>query len=88
MAERDPSRTVSVDVDTNRRLERLASQIGVTKAEAIRRALEAYDENMQRLERNPDAPEWLKKFWQDHPLPLPTGLKADKAFFDELSGDL
>jgi antitoxin VapB len=88
MAERDPSRTVSVDTDTIERLERLAGQIGETKAETIRRALEAYEVNMQRLDRNPNAPEWLKAFWKDHPLPLPTGLKADKAFFDELSGDL
>jgi antitoxin VapB len=88
MAERDPSQIVSVDTDTIERLERLASQIGETKAETIRRALEAFDMNMQRLERNPAAPEWLKAFWKDHPLPLPTGLQADKAFFDELSGDL
>jgi antitoxin VapB len=32
--------------------------------------------------------ERLEAFWREHPLPPPTGEKADKAFFDELSGDL
>jgi len=40
-----------------------------------------------RILRNPDAPQWIVKFWRDHPLPPPTGLKADKAFFDWLSGE-
>jgi len=30
----------------------------------------------------------LEKLWAKHPLPPPTGEVADKAFFDELSGDL
>ena len=30
----------------------------------------------------------LEKFWAEHPVPPPTGLPADKAFFDELSGDI
>jgi antitoxin VapB len=32
--------------------------------------------------------ERLEAFWRDNPLPPATGHKADKAFFDELSGDL
>ena len=67
---------------------RLAERLGVSEEDAIATALAAYEENLDRFERNPNAPEWLKKFWRENPLPPPTGLKADKAFFDDLSGDL
>lgn len=35
----------------------------------------------------PSLEERLKSFHQRHPLPTPTGLPADKAFFDEMSGE-
>ncbi|WP_241763201.1 hypothetical protein [Acidiphilium sp. PM] len=31
--------------------------------------------------------ERLREWHQHHPMPPPTGLKADKAFFDDLSGE-
>lgn len=67
---------------------RLAERLGTSEEEAIAKALAAFEANLDRYERNPDASEKLKKFWREHPLPPPTGLKADKAFFDDLSGDL
>jgi antitoxin VapB len=66
---------------------RLAARMGTSKTEAVLRAVRAYEANLSRELDNPDAPEWLKQFWLDHPLPPPTGLKADKAFFDWLSGE-
>lgn len=66
----------------------LARRLGTSEEEAIRQALAAYRANLDRFERNPDVSEKLKTFWRDHPLPPPTGLKADKAFFDDLSGDV
>ncbi len=32
--------------------------------------------------------ERIAKLWRDNPLPSATGKQADKAFFDELSGNL
>ena len=32
-------------------------------------------------------PEWLRRFWIDHPLPLPSGLTADKRFHDSLNDE-
>jgi antitoxin VapB len=31
--------------------------------------------------------ERLRRFWEENPMPPPTGLQADKVFFDELSGE-
>ena len=70
------------------RVAKLAQRLGLSKTATVDRAVDELVANLDRFERNPDAPEWLQKFWREHPLPLPTGLKADKAFFDELSGDL
>lgn len=72
---------------TSRAVERLAKSLGLTKADTVLRAVESLEANIARDSRNPDAPDWLKQFWRDHPLPPPTGKKADKAFFDELSGE-
>lgn len=35
----------------------------------------------------PPLGEWLTKYRKKHPLPPPTGLKADKTFYDWLSGE-
>ncbi|GAA0302660.1 hypothetical protein GCM10009087_10530 [Sphingomonas oligophenolica] len=66
-------------------VDRLAKRRGITKTEAVRLAVQA---DLERLGTEPPVPEWLADFWRRYPIPEPTGLKADKAFFDELSGDL
>jgi antitoxin VapB len=76
--------------DTAALVEQLAIRMGTTKTEAVRIAV------AEKLARDQPAPppvkrsvkETLEEFWRTHPLPPETGLKADKAFFDELSGDL
>ncbi len=75
------------DSKASQAVERAAKAFGLTKAETVLRAVEAMEANAQRHQRNADAPEWLQQFWRDNPLPAPTGLKADKAFFDWLSGE-
>jgi antitoxin VapB len=61
----------------------LAQKRGVSKTDAVRLAVAA------ELERGtPSLMERLEAFWAAHPLGPPTGEPADKAFFDELSGDL
>jgi antitoxin VapB len=66
-------------------VDELAAARGLTKQDAVRHAVQA---ELDRLKQNLPAQEWLEAFWRAHPLPPPTGLPADKAFFDELSGDL
>jgi antitoxin VapB len=66
-------------------VDQLAKARGLTKQDAVRQAVQA---ELDRLKRSVPAQEWLEDFWRAHPLPPPTGLLADKAFFDELSGDL
>jgi antitoxin VapB len=73
------------DEATVRLAARLADERGTSMAEIVALALESY---MDRHSASSPAPDWLRKFWREHPLPLPTGLKADKRFFDALSGDL
>ncbi len=63
----------------------LAKRRGTTKQDAVKLAVQA------ALEREPPQMtiiEKLHKLWAEHPMPPPTGEVADKAFFDELSGDL
>ncbi|MGN6271377.1 MAG: type II toxin-antitoxin system VapB family antitoxin [Sphingomonas sp.] len=88
MAEFDPNKKLEVDAETGELVERLAQQLGISEAEAVRDAVLHREAELARENRVLTAREKLEKFWREHPLPPPTGLKADKAFFDELSGDL
>ena len=66
-------------------VEKLAKQRGVTKQDAVRQAVQA---ELDRIKEAVPLRDRLEAFWRKHPLPPPTGEKADKAFFDELSGEL
>jgi antitoxin VapB len=62
----------------------LARRRGVTKQAAVRAAVEA------ELRRNVEIAPLRERFAvlrKAAPLPPPTGLVADKAFFDDLSGE-
>lgn len=63
----------------------LAKRRRLTKQDAVKLAVVAElardDAKMPLLER-------LEQLWRDNPLPPATGLAADKAFFDELSGEM
>lgn len=72
------------DDSTAALVDKLAKRRGITKQDAVKQAVQAAlagDEEAVPLRAR------LQKFWDDHPLPPPTGLKADKAFFDDLSGE-
>jgi antitoxin VapB len=66
-------------------VEQLAKQRGVTKQDAVRHAVQAA---LDQLTQAVPLRDRLHAFWAEHPLPPPTGEKADKAFFDDLSGGL
>ncbi|RDE06913.1 hypothetical protein [Sphingomonas aracearum] len=87
MAESDPSRPLQVDAETSGIVARLARRLGVTEVEAVRFGLREFEEGLNRTKRNPAAPEWLVRYWRDHPLPPSTGLVADKAFYDSLNDE-
>jgi antitoxin VapB len=62
----------------------LAKKRGVTKQDAVRLAVEA---ELERIAEEVPLRERIARWRAEHPLPPPTGMAADKAFFDELSGD-
>lgn len=77
------------DNETNELAEQLAGRRGLTKTAAVKLALrnELEREPAGRPPRKRPARDIVEQFWRERPLPPLTGLKADKAFFDDLSGD-
>lgn len=65
----------------------LAARLKVTKTELVRDCLKRRKAELGEEKEKPDFVEWMKRYRRDHPLPPATGLKADKAFFDWLSGE-
>ncbi len=62
----------------------LAKQRGLSKQAAVRLAVEA---ELLRSKSTTPLRERFAQLRAEHPLPLATGKPADKAFFDDLSGD-
>ncbi|UIJ45875.1 type II toxin-antitoxin system VapB family antitoxin [Sphingomonas cannabina] len=75
------------DGETAELASRIARRLGTTKTEAVRRALLKVEAELGPQAAKQSTVEWLREYRRDHPLPPPTGLKADKAFFDELWGE-
>lgn len=88
MAEVDPLKTIEVDAATAALAAQLAAALKIPVSEAVRVALEAKLETALSGPKRAPARDILAAFRAAHPRPAPTGLKADKAFFDDLSGDL
>jgi antitoxin VapB len=72
------------DETTTRLVNELARRRGRSKQRAVLLAVEA---ELAREERTVPLRERLIRLWEANPLPPPTGHEADKAFFDELSGE-
>lgn len=62
----------------------LAKKRGVSKQDAVRLAVQA---ELERIAQAVPLRERIAAWRKDHPMPPPTGKKADKAFFDDLSGE-
>lgn len=72
------------DDSTAALVDKLAKRRGITKQDAVKQAVQAaLDGDAEAVPMRAR----LQKFWDEHPMPPPTGLKADKAFFDDLSGE-
>lgn len=72
------------DENVVRQIARLADERGTPMHEIVALAVADYD---RRHAKGSPAPEWLQRYWREHPLPLPTGLKADKRFYDSLNDE-
>ena len=62
----------------------LAARLGITKTQVVREALQRRKAELGEAAPKLDFVQWIERYRREHPLPPPTGLKADKAFFDEL----
>ncbi len=75
------------DAATAEHAARLAAKLGVSKTDVVRRGLVALETQLSPDERRRAFRDRIAKWREANPLPPPTGLKADKAFFDWLSGE-
>ena len=75
------------DNETAALVARVAKRSGMTKTALVRELTAAREAELDRGDRRLSSRERLQRFWREHPLPPPTGLKADKAFYDDLSGN-
>lgn len=76
------------DQEANALAEELAQRRGVTKTAAVKLALRhelASDATEQPIDR--PLLDIMEEFWKEHPLGTPTGLEADKAFYDSLNDE-
>jgi antitoxin VapB len=62
----------------------LARRRKISKQEAVRVAVAA---ELKREDEKLSLRERVERLWRENPLPPKTGEVADKAFFDELSGE-
>ena len=78
------------DSHTAALVEELADAMGTTKTEAVRVAVQGklVETRAARSTARRPTLEIINEFRRKHPLPPPTGLNADKAWSDELSGNL
>ncbi|MES2097600.1 MAG: type II toxin-antitoxin system VapB family antitoxin [Pseudomonadota bacterium] len=72
------------DKEANDLAEKLANDRGLTKTAAVKLALA----NELRRSDKRTARERMEDFWKRHPLPPRLGPAPDKAFWDDLSGDV
>ena len=76
------------DTQTADLVVRLARRSGMSEDALIREMALAREAELDRVRPRRPARAIIEQFWREHPMPPSTGLKADKAFFDDLSGDL
>jgi antitoxin VapB len=62
----------------------LAKERGISKQDAVRLAVKA---ELDRAAKAIPLRQRIAAWRKEHPMPRPTGRKADKQFFDRLSGD-
>lgn len=74
------------DPEANELAEQLAQAHGLTKTAAVKLALR--HELDRATSANKPLRDRMRDFWREYPLPAQLAPIPDKAFYDELSGDL
>ena len=72
------------DGEANALAAELAERRGISKTAAVKLAIRHELERDEPVAKPLTAREKLERFWREHPLGEPTGLVADKAFYDSL----
>lgn len=75
------------DEETAALVSRVAERSGMTKTALVKELAAAREAELDRATPALSVREKLEEFWLENPLGNPTGLKADKAFFDEMWGE-
>ncbi len=76
------------DAETAALASELALLLKTTKTDVVRSALREKRASFKPATKPEQSTvEWLREYRAKHPLPQPSGLKADKAFFDEMWGE-
>lgn len=76
------------DSETAALVTNAARRTGKTKTAVVREAVQAFARQLPAdADPRGDIVEWFKEFRRLNPLGPPTGLKADKAFYDSLEED-
>lgn len=75
------------DRDTAAAAARVAAKLGVTKTEAVRRALRQLETGQPPSHSAGSTIEWLRAYRAERPLPDRGAAAADKAFYDSLSDE-
>ncbi|WP_312489323.1 type II toxin-antitoxin system VapB family antitoxin [Sphingomonas sp.] len=89
MAERDPYPPLTLDPETSEQVALAARRLGVSEEEAIRRALaELLAKRVADQPGRKPLRDVIAELHRTSPLPPPTGVVIDKAFYDDLSGGL
>ena len=65
----------------------VARRTGKTKTAVVREALQEFRHKLPAEKPKQDLVKWWLDYHQKNPLGPPTGLKADKAFYDSLEED-
>ena len=74
------------DSETAALASEVAAELGTTKTEAVKRGLRSIQPVTTNVAKGSTA-EWLRAYRRARPLPNLEKMRADKAFFDELSGE-
>lgn len=75
------------DNETADLVSRVAKRSGVTKTALVRELAAEREAELDRHAHAMTSHTILEQFWRDHPLGEPTGLVADKAFYDSLNDE-
>ena len=76
------------DEETAALVRRVAARSGMTNTDLVRELTAAREAELERETKAEEWLRWMAAHRKKNPLPPATGKKADKAFFDEMWGEV